>query len=198
MWHAEIIIETRKDLPPDVQALLRQRVSQNMNHAAVLQETVHRNSRFLNQSIVCSFRDQTSVFFVTMSDVRTFTVHIERTDKRLPVRELKVSVLQVIRRLESFLKHHGNGVRRIDGEVFAAENKEMVCTSHTFVDRLKKSLLSNLPSKIYIPVATVVASYSLDAHLERSLFNAVVALVALGIWVVIEALRSEPYVFSEV
>lgn len=198
MWHAEVVVETKKDLPVDIEKKLGERVSAHTDHESVLKGTIHKDSSFLIGSIVCSFRDQNIVYFITKSDARSLTIHIERLDKRMPVRELKASVVLVIRRIDSFLKHIKNKIKRIDGEVFAVGNKELVCTLQNFFKRLKISFFSNMFSKIYVPVATVVASLFLGTQLERSLFNAAVAVLALAILVVIEAARADSYAFSEV
>lgn len=198
MWHAEMIIKTRSDLPDDLAARFAERIPGTHDHASVLRDTIHRDSAFLTDCIVCSFRDQHVVFFITKSDARTLTVHIERLDKKAPVRELKASVREVIRRVESFVRHHKNRVKGIDGELFAVGNKELNCVRRSFLVRLGNAFKSNLLSKAYVPAATVVASLVLGTRLEQSLFNALVALVALAIWVLIEALTADSYGFTEV
>lgn len=198
MWNAEILIEAKRDLPSNLTAELANRVSNNTDHQSVLKNTIHKDSDFLGSSIVCSFRDQHVVYFMTKSDARTLTVHVERLNKKESVRELKNSVLQVIHRIEVFLKHCKNAIKKVEGDILNHFDRELTCTRRTFWTRLIQSLQSNILSKLYVPVATVVASLIMDVELNRAIFNALTALVALTIWLVIDATIAERYSFCEV
>lgn len=198
MWWAEMIVGTRNDLPDKLSDKFRERISQYQDHQDVLNETIHKDSQFLLKSIVCSFRDQNIVFFISKSDAKTLTIHLERQDKKSPVRELKASMKEVMTRIESFLKHIENPIERFDGEIYEGGNREILFHRLSWCERVVFSLKSNVFAKLYVPIATVVASLLTGQKVEQSLFNAVVALAALAIWLIYEVITANAYSFSEV
>jgi hypothetical protein len=197
MWWAEMIVGTRDDLPDNLPDRFKERIGAQ-DHQSVLKETIHKESDFLLPSIACSYRDQNMVFFINKSDAKTLTIHLERRDKNSPVRELKASMREVMTRVEAFLKHLHNPMKRFAGEIYGAGNREIVFDHLTWPQRLVNSVKSNGMAKLYVPLATVVASLATGRKLEESLFNAGVALIALAIWVIYEVITSDRYSFSEV
>ena len=116
MW-AEIIVGTKNDLPNDLSDKFKDKICQQ-NHQNVLNETIHKDSKFLINSIVCAFRDSNIVYFILQADANTLTIHLERRNKNSPVRELKESIKEVMVRIESFLKHIKNPIKRLGGDVY--------------------------------------------------------------------------------
>ena len=64
--------------------------------------------------------------------------------------------------------------------------------------KLQQAIKDDLLVKVYIPVATFVASVLMRYEIEKSIFNVLVAFAAMILWAVISAtFLKEPFHYKE-
>jgi hypothetical protein len=201
MW-AEVTATFEKDLSPDTEEILIGRLGQ----AASFEECASHTSLSTLPNIIAQVKfaklSNSSARLYFRDEARVLKVHIESiTSQSLKAirREIDDSISDM-RRLGKSEKSNLRDIRAVIGTSDGAELQE--ARSQRFGQRFKASATDNVPTKLYIPVATFLASLMLDwasADVRKALLNALVAVVATLIWVVIDAAMFKPEIkYSEV
>ena len=182
---AELTIVAKWDLATNLETELPMRFGKPSDKGKAIDATVFPME--LAETVVFQQLTRGRVFLVSQDEISTLKVHIEDTQNKAALSVLKRHVEEVTSQMEKFLNSQGNHVTKVSiviGEgLISIQNGEQL----RWRGKAERSLKENALSKIYVPVATYVASILLGYQQDSALLNVLVALIALAVWALIDA-----------
>lgn len=183
MW-AELIITVNRDLPSNPGASLAKRFSHQIAAAEAIDLTVWQGNYDWVDQVVFAQRQHDFVFLVFAPQARTMKVHVESTIKKSSLFQLRRFVDELTETMSDYLRYNDNGIKRVKALIYAEGDHLQSGERPSRWERIRDGFRENFLVKLYIPVATFVATLLLGDDVEKALINVVAALVAVVLWVV--------------
>lgn len=185
--YARLIIRTNKDLPSDLGTALGGSFAAAGDIDAVIRDTVLQG--IMEDNIVFASRDGVRIFYVTKPENRMFRVHLEKSLKKDDLKGLQGQIKQLVEPLEKFLKNHGNGLSKLEVEIWS-DDSDSIQTGEKIPlpGRFWQSLKEEYRASLVAPFAVLVASFLLSPEPQRvafAVFNFVVAVITVLLFVVV-------------
>jgi hypothetical protein len=187
MW-AEITVDCKKELPANLRTAFEARLGHSYDGKQALEVTILKSNNHIVDHIIFARLDDKRVYLVQAPDVSLLTIHIESTVKTDDIRELRRAIEYVLSRIESFLKGSRNKVKNMKVLIYAEGNYLQTGTYMTRWEIVKDKFKENVLLKIYIPVSTFALSLLLNYDVKKAGINALAAVIAALLWVVIEVM----------
>jgi len=181
--YAELTIQSKKDLPEELKVVLPKRFGDPSDKARAINATTFPKD--FEEGIVYQKHTPQRVFLVLQDEASTLKVHIEDAEDKTQLPRLQSHVEEIAMQMERFLKHQRNRTAKMRIVVTEGVSTIQTGAKLNWWNKLKLSITENALPKIYVPVATFVASI-LVGYEDRALLNVLAALVAMALWVVLD------------
>ncbi len=200
--YAEVTIRAKRDLPEDLSGVLARHFPGTLDKKAVVDCTVFGSAPggygvYGSRIAHAQLAHQRAALFFPL-DSRAFLVHLEHENQHASLGDLGRRVEKDLApKIEEFLKDDRpwsrvlrapfSEVSALNIEMFAEKKVVQVGSRQSWRERVVKSAQENFWQKVYVPVATLLASLLFNVGVDRALFNVAVALAALALWVLLNA-----------
>jgi len=143
--------------------------------------------------------DHTRRFLVYLEGPRQLRVHIEHPLNSNKLETLKRTVENVSDSFCAFLNAHYNEAKQAKIVIWVEDNDFLLGKRTTVGGRVRSSLLDNVWTKIYVPIATFFISAMMEYEVKRSAFNALASIGALLLWTIWDVFVSrKAYEYEEI
>jgi len=186
MW-AEVIVRTRRDLPNNLRDALAVHFTARVEVRRAIDATTWHGNYDWEDQVVHSHLSNSLVFLIFSPEVRTLKIHVESAFLKSDIRALRGSVEEIERHITQFLNHNKNGAQQTRVAIYSEDNHFQTGKKLTWLGKLGEATRESLLVKLYIPIATYVASLLMNYEPGRAAFNVLAALVALILWILIDA-----------
>lgn len=197
MWFVNFYIETKQKGKGKYDLDLLKTDCSDDEARIILGDSIYSDYEFILSNIVYCRRDNIIRYFVVKINEDVINVHIEPIDKNMRMKYLKETIPIVEKDIYLKLKSIDRSIISVSGEISILGNREQEFYKNSVKKKVKIVLKNNLETKMYVPVATIVASTVLKFNIEQSLFNAGTAILAMIIWLPVEYLKVKSYIFEE-
>jgi hypothetical protein len=186
MW-AEVTIRTKGDLPSDLQARLIGYFHDGVANTQNALEKTALDPELLPQ-ILLARRSAGAMTLLLSPDLQKVKAYIDNSIGSKTLDPLKREIKVLREDLKRFLASCNTSIQELTVQIGAEGDTLLVGEYQGFWARLGEAFKDHAMAKLYVPIATYLASLATGVDQQRALQNVAVALVALAIWVLLEAL----------
>lgn len=184
---AEVTITFKNDLTTNTTKLLSDHFGTSENIPACANKTSLGGLAIIVNRIEHATINNNGVCLFFREELRVIKVHVENIVGG-NVKSLRREIEDIISSMKRLAKTHSTKLDDAKAVISCEEGELQEAEMQTYFDKLKVSAAENIPTKIYVPLATFIASYWFDGDPKKALLNALVAIVATLLWVTIDAL----------
>jgi hypothetical protein len=185
MW-AELSIRTKSNLPQDLGHRLGKYFQDSLADQQGALEKTALEPELLPQILIAR-RTKGAITLVLSSDLQKIKVYIDNSVGSKTLEPLKREVEAVREDLNRFLPTCGTAIEELTVLIGAEGDTLFVGEYLGFIGRLKEAFKDHAVAKLYVPIATYLASLIVGLDQPKALLNVVTAIVALVLWVIIDA-----------
>jgi len=189
MW-SQINIISNKDLPSDLEKKLEKFFGAPLNNRKALKETVNKDATYLLDYIVYSKKNNREVFIILKEDKRRLSIHLESNIKKDNLRLIQESLQKIFKDTKRFMKSNGYSIKESNVTIWAEDEQIMQGVYFNFARHFKTFISKDIPTKAYIPFATLILSYATGSDFKESFANLGIVIVATLLWIIAKSIFS--------
>lgn len=196
--YAELVVQTRRNLPADLAFVLREQWGAGAEPGDVIRHTALKDHGGWLHLVRYAQITSSNVYLVFTPDQRTLKLHLEGGPHARDLRTLRALVDEETRRIRTLLSRQGNleaGCRvRLYAEGMHLQTGRLLPA----MERVGEVLRANVAANLYVPVSAFSLSLLLEYEVREALHNVGAALLALLLWVAGAIIFAKPgYQYTE-
>ena len=186
--YAEITLRCKRNLPNDLEATLHQSLLDAVDPETAMDATIYKDQHDFAGQIIYAYHTLDLAFMIFHPAARELKIHVEKPTQKGHLRSLKVQIDTVITRIDAYLKENDNRAASLSVLIVSDGDHVVRGSRHKWWQRVTASVKEDVLVKLYVPFATFIASLLFEVEIDKALFNALVAVIAMVIWVLLSAL----------
>lgn len=189
---AEVAVTFKKDLPTDTSAILISRFGSPADQVKCVALTSLADLTTIVSAIQFSKLSNSAVRLYFRDEIRVLKIHIESVSSQ-GIKAIRREIDDTISDMKRLAEAEKTSLKDFRVIISSDEGDFQEGNYSSFLDKLKKSITENIPTKIYVPIATLAVSYFMPTgDVNKPIFNAFVAIAATILWVLIDAVFFRP------
>jgi hypothetical protein len=196
--YAELVVQTERNLPGDIGAVLREQWGEGARASQVIPLMALADWDDWVHLVRFAQVTSSTAYLVFTPDPRTLTLHVESRVPQSGFRMLRGIVEDETRRVRTLLARHDNAAESFTVRLYAEHTHMQTGRMLTRVQRVLEEFRATVLSTLYVPVSAFLLSLLLRYDVTQSLYNVGAAVTALVVWGAGVALFTRPgYQYKE-
>lgn len=184
MW-AEVTIRVKENLPANLNDRLSTYFQDGLNDKQVAIEQTSLEPALLPQ-ILLARRSKEAITLLLSPDLQKVKAYIDNGVGSKTLEPLKREIAGLREDLKRFLRTCNSSIQELTILIGAEGDTLFVGQYLGLKGRISEAFKDHAIAKFYVPLAAYIASIILGSDQQRALANVVTALIALGLWVILD------------